>query len=68
MNEALVAATINAAAALNRSDKCGSLEVGKNGDLVLVNASKWEHLVYEISDPPIEAVVKGGKIVYRSES
>jgi imidazolonepropionase len=66
MNEALVATTINAAASLNRSGICGSLEVGKQGDLVLINAPKWEHIVYEISDPPIEAVIKNGKVVHRS--
>ncbi len=35
--EALVAATINAAASIDRDDRCGSLEPGKQFDAVLVN-------------------------------
>lgn len=40
MPEALVAATINAAAALGMSDSHGSLEVGKRGDMLILNADK----------------------------
>ncbi|ERE91831.1 putative imidazolonepropionase [Cricetulus griseus] len=39
MPEALAAATINAAYALGKSHTHGSLEVGKQGDLVIINAS-----------------------------
>ena len=35
--EALVAATINAAASIDRDDRCGSLEPGKQFDAVLIN-------------------------------
>lgn len=63
MNEALVAATLNAAASLNRSSMYGSLEVGKMGDCVIIDAPIWEHLVYEIVDPPISHVVHHGRIV-----
>ena len=40
MPEALAAATINAAAALGVSEDCGSLEEGKWGDMVIINANK----------------------------
>lgn len=40
MPEALAAATINAAAALSLSEQYGSIEVGKQGDLLLINAPK----------------------------
>lgn len=40
MSEALAAATINAAAALGLSDQHGSLEEGKWGDMVIVNADR----------------------------
>ena len=40
MPEALAAATINAAASLGLSSRYGSIEVGKAGDLVVVNADK----------------------------
>ncbi|XP_002742372.1 putative imidazolonepropionase [Saccoglossus kowalevskii] len=66
MNESLVAATINAAASLNKSDTHGSLEVGKVGDLVIIDAPKWEHLVYQLAGHGhvIKHVVKKGNIVY----
>lgn len=40
MNEALAAATINAAYALGKSDTHGSIEIGKQGDLVIINSSR----------------------------
>ena len=40
MNEALVAATINAAASLGRAHLQGSIEVGKMADLVLLDADR----------------------------
>ena len=46
MSEALVAATLNAAASMGRSDMYGSIEIGKYGDLVAIKAPRWEHLVY----------------------
>lgn len=62
MKEALVGATINAAASIDRSATHGSLEVGKQGDLVLMRARQWEQIIYELGDPPIEHVVKKGLI------
>ena len=41
MEGALAAATINAAAALGVSDKCGSLEEGKMADMLILNASRF---------------------------
>lgn len=64
MPEALVAATINAAASMACERDYGSLEVGKWADAVLVAADSWEHLVYEFGDPPIAAVLKKGRVVF----
>jgi len=66
MNEALVAATINAAGSLNKGATHGSLEVGKVGDLLILNAPRWEHLVYQMVDPPLEHVIKKGHLVHSS--
>jgi len=57
-------ATINSAASMNKSNEYGSIEEGKWGDLVVVRIPRWEHLIYEMVDPPIEYVVKKGKVVY----
>ena len=40
MEEALAAATINAAAALGLSDRCGSLEKNKMADILILNAPR----------------------------
>jgi imidazolonepropionase len=64
VEEALVAATINAAASIGRSAECGSIEEGKLGDLVIARCPRWEHIVYQMVDPPIEAVFKRGVLCY----
>ena len=55
-----------AAASLGKSATHGSLEVGKWADLVVVAAPRWEHVVYQMADPPIAYVVKKGRIVHRA--
>ena len=63
--EALVAATLNAAAALGRADRIGSLEAGKQADLVVLNAPSPKHLAYHFGVNLVRHVVKGGKLVVR---
>jgi imidazolonepropionase len=65
VNEALVAATINAAHALNREAQAGSLEVGKWGDALLLSNSSWQHIVYQFGDvrSVIRSVIKKGHVV-----
>lgn len=65
MPEALVASTINAADSLGCSHMYGSLEVGKRGDLVVVDAADWQHIIYRFGDPPIHSVYIGGSSVSR---
>ncbi|KAK2913492.1 hypothetical protein QQF64_030756 [Cirrhinus molitorella] len=69
MPEALAASTINAAYALNRSHTHGSLETGKQGDLVIINAPRWEHLVYQFGGHQeiIRYVIIKGEIVYEND-
>eukprot|EP01119_Soliformovum_irregulare_P016125 TRINITY_DN4631_c0_g2_i1.p1 TRINITY_DN4631_c0_g2~~TRINITY_DN4631_c0_g2_i1.p1 ORF type:complete len:455 (-),score=81.33 TRINITY_DN4631_c0_g2_i1:12-1301(-) len=64
MNEALVAATLNAAASLDLSHSHGSIEVGKVADFVVIDHPSWEHIIYEMADPPIQSVYKRGKRVF----
>ncbi|KAM4672018.1 putative imidazolonepropionase isoform 1-T2 [Amazona ochrocephala] len=69
MNEALAAATINAAYALGKSDTHGSIEMGKQGDLVIINSSRWEHLIYQFGghEALISYVIVKGKVIYQNE-
>lgn len=59
--EALVASTINAAYALDRQDRLGSLEVGKQMDAVLVGTDAVDLL--RVGAPAIRAVIKNGRVV-----
>ncbi|MCG3087118.1 imidazolonepropionase [Sporosarcina cyprini] len=61
--EALVAATMNAACAIRMEEKIGSLEVGKQGDVVLWNASNYQELQYLFGVNHVGQVWKKGKRV-----
>ncbi len=63
--ETLVAATINAAAALGRADRLGSVEAGKQADLVVLDAPSHKHLVYHFGVNLVRHVVKAGRVVVR---
>ena len=60
--EALAASTINAAHAVGLGDRIGSLEAGKQADLLIVDAPDFRMLAYEFGANPVVTVVKKGKI------
>jgi imidazolonepropionase len=64
LEEALAAATINAAYALGLEREVGSLEAGKRGDLVLLRSARLLDLL-RVGAPVIRAVVKDGRVVVR---
>ena len=59
--EALVGATINAACSLDRQDRIGSLEPGKQMDAVVVNGEAIN--LIRVGAETIRAVVKRGRVV-----
>jgi imidazolonepropionase len=59
--EALVAATINGAWSLDVADTCGSLEVGKLADAVMVRGEAIN--LIRMGAPSVAAVIKRGRIV-----
>ena len=63
MREALLAATLNAAWVLGRSDAVGSLEVGKQADFLLLDAPV-EHIPYRFGHNPVAAVFIAGRPVH----
>jgi imidazolonepropionase len=65
VEEALTAATLNAAAALGLADETGSLEVGKRADLVVLHEPTYHHLVYHYGVNPVRHVIKSGEVVVR---
>lgn len=65
VEEALQAATINAAFSLGRENLAGSLEIGKNMDLLLCSVPNYIHLVYHLGPNPVRHVFKKGKWVVK---
>lgn len=58
--EALVAATMNAACAIGMEEKVGSLDVGKQGDVVMWNVSSYQELQYLFGVNHVRSVWKKG--------
>ncbi|GLI32914.1 imidazolonepropionase [Desulforhabdus amnigena] len=63
VNEALVAATLNAAYALNMAETVGSLDVGKSADFLLLDGKTPAILPYRAGVSPIVKVFKRGEEV-----
>lgn len=61
--QALAAATINAAAAIARQDQIGSLEAGKQADLLVLNGADYRNLGYRFGANQVWRVMKRGKWV-----
>ncbi len=61
--EALTAATINAAHAIGKADSVGSIELGKQGDVLILDVPNLNYLPYHFGVNPVETVIKNGKIV-----
>ena len=61
--QAIAAATINAAAAIRLDDRVGSLEPGKNADLIVLEVSDYRHLGYRFGTNLAATVVQSGRIV-----
>lgn len=58
--EAVTALTINGAAAVGHADKIGSIDVGKQGDLIILEFPSHKFLPYHIGMNIVETVVKKG--------
>ena len=61
--EALTAATINAAHAIERAKEIGSLEVGKKADIVIFDAPNHKYFSYHYGVNLAEKIFKNGELV-----
>ena len=61
--EAITAATINAAHACGMANKVGSIELGKIGDVILLDAPNYLHLPYRFGTNLVSTVIKAGRII-----
>ena len=61
--EALTAATLNSAYAIDMADRVGSLETGKQADFVVLDGQSPAILAYHAGVSPVEAVFKKGIMI-----
>ena len=63
--EAIAAATINGAYAIGRGARAGSLEPGKDADLIILNASDYRDIPYHFGWNQVHLTMKRGITIYR---
>jgi imidazolonepropionase len=62
--EAITALTINGAAAVDRADSIGSIDPGKQADLIILEFPSYTYIPYRIGVSTVEKVIKKGKVVF----
>ena len=60
--QAIVAATINAAHAICRADRIGSIEPGKQADLLVLSVADYRQLGYRFGTNLVRQVIKRGRV------
>jgi imidazolonepropionase len=60
--EAIAAGTINAAAAIKRDELVGSIEAGKQADLLILSVPDYRHLGYRFGINLVQTVIKRGRL------
>lgn len=65
--QAIAAATINAAAAIARAERVGSLEPGKQADLILLDIPDYRHLGYRFGVNLVHTIIKKGLVYLASQ-
>ncbi|MEA1968844.1 MAG: amidohydrolase family protein, partial [Thermodesulfobacteriota bacterium] len=62
--EAITALTINGAAAVNRAQSIGSIDKGKQGDLLILEFPSYRFIPYHVGVNTVETVIKRGETVF----
>jgi len=60
--QAIAAATINSSHAIRRSDSIGSIEVGKQADMLILSVPDYRHLGYRYGTNLVKQVIKRGQV------
>jgi imidazolonepropionase len=60
--EAIAAATINSAHAIRRADTIGSIEAGKQADMLILSVPDYRHLGYRYGTNLVKHVIKRGQV------
>ncbi|MDX1663828.1 MAG: amidohydrolase family protein, partial [Candidatus Promineifilaceae bacterium] len=62
-SQALAAATINAAHAVGRGEEVGSLETGKQADILILTVADYRQLGYRFGTNLVATVIKKGEVI-----
>ncbi len=65
--ETIAALTLNAAAAIDKADVIGSIDEGKQADLLIHEFDSYHYIAYHFGVSTVEKVIKKGKIIYDKE-
>jgi imidazolonepropionase len=60
--QAIAAATINSAHAIRRADTVGSIEVGKQADMLILSVPDYRHLGYRYGTNLVKQIIKRGQV------
>jgi imidazolonepropionase len=66
--EIVTALTINGAAAVGRADHIGSIDPGKNADLVILEFPSHQFIPYHLAVSTVDKVVKSGNLVFDKQN
>ena len=62
--DAIYSSTYVPSKILNVSDECGSIDIGKNADIIVWDIYKPIQIPYKFSTSPIKSVIKSGKFIF----
>ncbi len=63
VEEVFTAATFGGASALQRQDTVGSIEVGKQADLVIWDEQELSEIAYRVGESRVQLIIKSGNLV-----
>jgi imidazolonepropionase len=66
--EAITAATINSAYAVAWADRAGSIQIGKDADLLIMNVADYREIPYVFGVNHVHKAIKRGEVIYDEES
>jgi len=66
-SEVINAITINAAFSLERGDRIGSIEAGKQADIIILDMPRYQYLPYHLGSSSVKTVIKKGKIIKKMD-
>jgi len=62
--EAITAATFNASCAIDENTRIGSLEIGKQADIIILDCPNYLYIPYHFGINLVDKVIKKGKIIF----